>query len=286
MVTYILTCVWLQVFLATTSCLLTLYLTASTSFATRKESSIVATEMDEKSSAVPQRKVLYYASGSGISEVKTVLSGYVVHGYLGGRTLFTKAVGLALAVASGLTLGKEGPFVHIASCVGNIVSRGFSKYDHNEGKRREILSAACAAGVAVAFGAPIGGVLFSLEEVSYFFPAKVMWKTFFCAAIAAGSLKFLDPFGTGKLVLFQVAYSKDWHAYELGPFLALGVFGGLYGAVFTNLNVKWATHVRGKTWMRTHPVWEVVLVRGCAYTRPPSRSPPRRSRCSRRCCAS
>ena len=46
----------------------------------------------------------------------------------------------------------------------------------NIGKRREILSAASAAGVAVAFGAPIGGVLFSLEEVSYFFPAKVMWR--------------------------------------------------------------------------------------------------------------
>lgn len=89
--------------------------------------------------------------------------------------------------------GKEGPFVHIASCIGNIVSRFFNKYETNEGqklahrrillpdivikgKRREILSAASAAGVAVAFGAPIGGVLFSLEEVSYFFPAKVMWR--------------------------------------------------------------------------------------------------------------
>ena len=45
-------------------------------------------------------------------------------------------------------------------------------------KRREILSAACAAGVAVAFGAPIGGTLFSLEEVSYFFPPKVMWRRY------------------------------------------------------------------------------------------------------------
>jgi chloride channel 3/4/5 len=116
--------------------------------------------------------------------------GFVIHGFLGARVLFTKAVGLSLAVASGLTLGKEGPFVHIGSCIGNIISRTASKYENNEGpviyllssfsdnddvvaKRREILSASCAAGVAVAFGAPIGGTLFSLEEVSYFFPPKV-----------------------------------------------------------------------------------------------------------------
>lgn len=100
----------------------------------------------------------------------------MIHGYLGVRVLVVKSVGLALSVASGLSLGKEGPFVHIASCIGNIISRFTSKYENNEAKRREILSAACAAGVAVAFGAPIGGTLFSLEEVSYFFPAKVMWR--------------------------------------------------------------------------------------------------------------
>jgi chloride channel 3/4/5 len=54
----------------------------------------------------------------------------------------------------------------IASCVGNIITRFFPKFDRNEAKRREVLSAACAAGVAVSFGAPVGGVLFSLEEVS------------------------------------------------------------------------------------------------------------------------
>lgn len=48
---------------------------------------------------------------------------------------------------------------------GNIFSYLFPKYGRNEAKKREILSAAAAAGVSVAFGAPIGGVLFSLEEV-------------------------------------------------------------------------------------------------------------------------
>jgi len=61
------------------------------------------------------------------------LLGFVIHGYLGGRVLFTKSVGLAMSVASGLSLGKEGPFVHIASCIGNIVSRIASKYENNEG---------------------------------------------------------------------------------------------------------------------------------------------------------
>ncbi|KAL0956550.1 hypothetical protein HGRIS_002688 [Hohenbuehelia grisea] len=251
--------------LASTSCLLTIYLTKSTTFVTRKESGVLAPEYadsDVKRSTDTQakRKVLYYAAGSGIPEIKTILSGFVIHGYLGGRTLFTKSLGLALSVASGLSLGKEGPFVHIASCVGNIVSRFHSKYENNEAKRREILSAACAAGVAVAFGAPIGGTLFSLEEVSYFFPPKVMWRSFFCAMIAAITLKFLDPFGTGKLVLFQVTYDKDWHAYELFSFLLLGVFGGIYGAYFSRLNIIWSKRVRNGTWIKSHPVAEVVLV--------------------------
>ncbi|CDS00776.1 hypothetical protein [Sporisorium scitamineum] len=210
--------------------------------------------------AILPRKVLYFATGSGISEVKCILSGFVIHGYLGFWTLFTKSVGLTLSVASGLSLGKEGPFVHIASCVGNIVCRVFPKYENNEGKRREMLSCACAAGVAVAFGAPVGGVLFSLEEVSYYFPSKVMFRSFFCAMLAAATLRAIDPFGTGKIVLFQVTYDKDWHFYEMLFFILIGIFGGLYGAYFTKLNMFWAKNVRAKTWMARHPILEVVVI--------------------------
>ncbi|KAF5370652.1 hypothetical protein D9758_001997 [Tetrapyrgos nigripes] len=254
--------VWttIAVLLAFVSCLLTIYLTNSTTFVTRKESGVLSPEFLGSKGSPNDVRSQRKAAGSGIPEVKTILSGFVIHGYLGGRVLFTKAVGLALSVASGLSLGKEGPFVHIASCIGNIVSRVHSKYENNEAKRREVLSAACAAGVAVAFGAPIGGTLFSLEEVSYFFPPKVMWRSFFCAMIAAITLKILDPFGTGKLVLFQVTYDRDWHAYELLPFLLLGLFGGVYGAYFSKLNFRWSRDVRNATWLKTHPIVEVLLV--------------------------
>lgn len=72
------------------------------------------------------------------------------------------------------------------------------------GKRREILSAAASAGVAVAFGAPIGGVLFSLEEVSYYFPMKTMIRSYCCAMVAAVVLKV-------KLVTFmiQLAFPRN-----------------------------------------------------------------------------
>ncbi|GAA6001698.1 hypothetical protein JCM10207_002272 [Rhodosporidiobolus poonsookiae] len=206
------------------------------------------------------RKTLYFAAGSGIPEIKTILSGFVIRGYLGSWTLGIKAVGLALSVASGLNLGKEGPFVHLASCIGNILSRFFTKYDKNEGKRREILSAACAAGVAVSFGAPVGGVLFSLEEVSYFFPPRTMLRSFWCAMVAAMTLKLLDPFKSGKIVLFAVTYDRDWHVLELIGFLALAVFGGVYGALFCKANIAWTKHVRQGTFLKTHPIGEVALV--------------------------
>uniref|UniRef100_A0A4W4GDP6 Chloride channel protein n=1 Tax=Electrophorus electricus TaxID=8005 RepID=A0A4W4GDP6_ELEEL len=151
-----------------------------------------------------------YACGSGIPEIKTILSGFIIRGYLGKWTLVIKTITLVLAVASGLSLGKEGPLVHVACCCGNIFSYLFPKYSKNEAKKREVLSAASAAGVSVAFGAPIGGVLFSLEEVSYYFPLKTLWRSFFAALVAAFVLRSINPFGNSRLVLFYVEYHTPW----------------------------------------------------------------------------
>ncbi|RAO71095.1 uncharacterized protein BHQ10_007107 [Talaromyces amestolkiae] len=204
--------------------------------------------------------VYYSAAGSGVAEVKVILSGFVLHGYLGLKTLIFKTLALVLAISSGMSLGKEGPYVHIATCVGNICSRLFKKYRTNDAKRREVLGASAASGVAVAFGAPIGGVLFGLEEVSYYFPPKTLFRTFFCCIASALSLKFLNPYGTGKIVPFQVRYVSDWEIFEMGIFILLGILGGTLGALFIKATNLWARSFRRIPLIKGSPLLEVALV--------------------------
>jgi len=48
-----------------------------------------------------------YACGSGVPEVKTILSGFIIRGYLGAWTLLIKSVGMILGTSANLLLGKE-----------------------------------------------------------------------------------------------------------------------------------------------------------------------------------
>uniref|UniRef100_A0A8C7QTC7 Chloride channel protein n=1 Tax=Oncorhynchus mykiss TaxID=8022 RepID=A0A8C7QTC7_ONCMY len=175
-----------------------------------------------------------YACGSGIPEIKTILSGFIIRGYLGKWTLLIKTVTLVLAVSSGLSLGKEGPLVHVACCCGNLFCSLFSKYSKNEGKRR---------------------------EVSYYFPLKTLWRSFFAALVAAFTLRAINPFGNSRLVLFYVEYHTPWYMAELVPFILLGVFGGLWGALFIRGNIAWCRR-RKTTLLGKYPVLEVIVITG------------------------
>ncbi|TKA77113.1 hypothetical protein B0A49_01406 [Cryomyces minteri] len=199
-----------------------------------------------------------YAAGSGISEIKCIITGFVMKGFLGSWTLLIKSTGLPLAIASGLSVGKEGPSVHYAVCTGNVISRFFDKYRRNAARTREILSACAAAGVAVAFGSPIGGVLFSLEEMSSYFPLKTMWRSYFCALVATAVLAAMNPFRTGQLVMFQVKYDRSWHFFEIVFFIIIGIFGGLYGAFV----IKWNLRAQAfrKKYLTKYAILEVTLL--------------------------
>eukprot|EP00929_Paragymnodinium_shiwhaense_P030644 TRINITY_DN17329_c0_g1_i1.p1 TRINITY_DN17329_c0_g1~~TRINITY_DN17329_c0_g1_i1.p1 ORF type:complete len:761 (-),score=159.44 TRINITY_DN17329_c0_g1_i1:292-2574(-) len=198
--------------------------------------------------------------GSGIPEVKTILGGFTFPEALAGNTLVIKIIGLAMSVGAGLACGKEGPLVHISCCWAFFLAKFFSRYKDNESKQRELLSCACASGVAVAFGAPLGGVLFSYEEASTVFPLRTMLRAFVGGSVAAVTLAYIDPTGSGKLTMFNCPYDSPPAWTEYPAFIFIGLAGGLVGTTFVHFNVKVSINRAPGTWFRRkcHIVLEVA----------------------------
>ena len=74
------------------------------------------------------------------------------------------------------------------------------------------------------------------------------------------SLKFLNPYGTGKIVIFEVRYSSDWAFLEIFAFILLGMLGGALGALFIKASKVWARTFRKIPVIKRMPVLEVTLV--------------------------
>ncbi|KAM9378775.1 chloride channel protein 2 [Phaethornis superciliosus] len=186
------------------------------------------------------------AVGSGIPEMKTILRGIVLKEYLTFKTFVAKVIGLTCALGSGMPLGKEGPFVHIASMCAALLSRFLSLFGgmyENEARNIEMLAAACAVGVGCCFAAPIGGVLFSIEVTSTFFAVRNYWRGFFAATFSAFIFRVLAVWNKDEetiTALFKTRFRLDFpfDLQELPAFAVIGIASGFGGALFVYLNRK------------------------------------------------
>ncbi|CAC5376912.1 CLCN2 [Mytilus coruscus] len=151
------------------------------------------------------------------------------------------------AVGSGstLTLGKEGPFVHIASIVATLLGKlsSFKGVYQNESRRTEMLAAACAVGVAGTFAAPIGGVLFSIEVTATYFAVRNYWRGFFAAVCGAITFRLLAIWFQHEetiTALFKTNLRTEYpfDALELVAYSFIGVICGFAGALFILLHRK------------------------------------------------
>uniref|UniRef100_A0A8C1L073 Chloride channel, voltage-sensitive 2b n=1 Tax=Cyprinus carpio TaxID=7962 RepID=A0A8C1L073_CYPCA len=184
------------------------------------------------------------AAGSGIPEMKTILRGVVLKEYLTLKTFVAKVVGLTCALGSGLPLGKEGPFVHIASLCAALLCKFMSFFGgiyENESRNTEMLAAACAVGVGCCFAAPIGGVLFSIEVTSTFFAVRNYWRGFFAATFSAFIFRVLAVWNRDEetiTALFKTRFRLDFpfDLQELPAFAVIGIASGFGGALFVYLN--------------------------------------------------
>ncbi|EHA8589746.1 chloride channel protein CLC-c [Cocos nucifera] len=195
------------------------------------------------------------AAGSGIPEVKAYLNGIDAHSILAPSTLFVKIFGSVLGVSAGFVLGKEGPMVHTGACIANLLGQGGSRKYHltwtwlryfkNDRDRRDLITCGAAAGVAAAFRAPVGGVLFALEEAASWWRSALLWRTFFTTAVVAVVLRaFIEYcrggkcglFGEGGLIMFDLSSTiTTYSTPDLVAILVLGVIGGVFGGLYNYL---------------------------------------------------
>ncbi|PPR92839.1 hypothetical protein GOBAR_AA27836 [Gossypium barbadense] len=195
------------------------------------------------------------AAGPGIPEIKAHLNGVDTPDMFGATTLLVKIVGSIGAVSAGLDLGKEGPLVHIGSCIASLLGQGgpdnyrlkwrWLRYFNNDRDRRDIITAGCSSGVCAAFRSPVGGVLFALEEVATWWRSALLWRTFFSTAVVVVVLRaFIQIcnsgncglFGTGGLIIFDVSDVKvSYQAMDIIPVIIIGIIGGLLGSLYNHL---------------------------------------------------
>ncbi|GLI61973.1 hypothetical protein VaNZ11_004539 [Volvox africanus] len=212
------------------------------------------------------------AAGSGIPEIRCYLNGIHVRGLLTVRTFFAKSIGVVLSVASGLLVGKEGPFTHVGAIIGGgvghlgstsltratnghlraVLHTRFGRYFKSAVSHRDYVAAGAASGVASAFAAPLGGILFSVEQGASFYNFEMLSHAFLSAGIAVYVNALLQAAFSQGSSLYKTAMATKqafvmlskvpdntrlwYYSWELPIFAVMGMLGGLLGAAMVILN--------------------------------------------------
>jgi CIC family chloride channel protein len=137
-----------------------------------------------------------------------------------------RAGATVLTVASGGSLGREGPMMQVGSALGSLLGRRFKV----SGNRLNILlGCGAAAGIAAAYNAPIGGAMFALEVVLGNFALESFGPIVVASAIGTVISR--------SLIGRYPAYTPPPHTtlvsgWDLGHYMLMGLLLGVASALF------------------------------------------------------
>ncbi len=186
------------------------------------------------------------ADGSGIPEMKTVLSGVPIYRYFSFNAFIGKSLGIFAAIVSGASVGKVGPYVHLSCliCTQLMKSSYFEKIDKSTSMKTNMLSVACATGITFALGCPLGGVLFSIESTASIYMVSNLWKSFFSSVICCFITKIFYGDFSIKVIDDTTAINVNF-VFKLINFIIIGIMTGIVGASCATLVSK-GVYIRKK----------------------------------------
>ena len=108
----------------------------------------------------------------------------------------------------------------------------FVSHLQNHQLKKQMLAAAVAAGVTATFGAPIGGLLFSIEVTSTYYMVSNLWRTFFCSCFAVITFKLFSSIESVELFDPIVLMETIEIDYQYFLYIILGLICGLIGSLY------------------------------------------------------
>lgn len=142
----------------------------------------------------------------------------------------TKMIAASVSLGSGASLGPEGPSVEIGANFGMLLSLILQV---SQERRRLLLGAGAAAGLAAGFNAPIAGVFFALEVVmgATSFATSAVSIVLLAAVVAA----LIAQIGLGAQPAFALPVYQVRSPLELPIYLGLGLAASFVSLIYTQL---------------------------------------------------
>ncbi|MDR3189842.1 MAG: ClC family H(+)/Cl(-) exchange transporter [Lactobacillaceae bacterium] len=178
--------------------------------------------------------------GSGIPQVEGQLAGQLkVNAW---SVLWRKYLAGLITIGSGALLGREGPSIQLGAAVGQMYAQ-FRKAD--EQNQRLMIATGAAAGLSAAFGAPIAGAMFIMEEVYRSFSVLV-WLGALTGALMA-DLVASQIFGLKPVLALQLPANLPIHYW--GYLVIFGALLGVFGIAYQRITLWSGSIYRVFAWL-------------------------------------
>ena len=158
--------------------------------------------------------------GPGVPEVMESLA--LKGGHIRHRVTLIKTWVTGILIASGASVGREGPIVQIGASIGSSCVQ-LLKLDRE--KRRMAVACGAAAGIAAAFQAPMAGTLFAVEILLVEMQAAYLSNI----VIASVTGTLVARYCWQEEAIFHLPHFVMAHPAELLLYLAMGIVAGLLG---------------------------------------------------------
>jgi CIC family chloride channel protein len=159
-------------------------------------------------------------------------------GKIAARRTLLKCLSALFTIASGGSIGREGPLVQLSSLTASLAGR-VRKW--TTPRLRLLVGCGAAAGIASAYNAPIAGAVFVAEIVLGSLAMEIFGPLVFSSVIATLTVRaFLGADPLYAIPAFQLN-----HNWEIVPYLLLGLSAGLLAPWFIRL-LRWSEEWVGR----------------------------------------